>query len=165
YPAGIQISDEDRLIHLIRDQRVDDVVFSYSDVPHQYVMHKASIVQAAGANFLLLGPHATMLDATVPVVAVCAVRTGSGKSQTTRKVVQTLRDHGKTAVVVRHPMPYGDLVAQRVQRFATFEDLDRANVTIEEREEYEPHLRLGTVGYAGVDYGDMLEQAQKECAV
>src|SRR6266581_535470 len=122
YPDGIQIYDEDRLTQLIRDQHVDDVVFSYSDVPHQYVMHKASIVQAAGANFILLGPDATMLDATVPVVAVCAVRTGSGKSQTTRKVVQTLKDHGKTSVVVRHPMPYGDLVAQRVQRFETFDD-------------------------------------------
>src|SRR5439155_14114897 len=165
YPAGIQISDEDRLIHLIRDQRVDDVVFSYSDVPHQYVMHKASIVQAAGANFLLLGPDATMLDATVPVVAVCAVRTGSGKSQTTRKVAEILRDAGRTPVVVRHPMPYGDLVAQRVQRFATFDDLDAANTTIEEREEYEHHLKAGTVVYAGVDYADILERAQQECDV
>jgi predicted GTPase len=112
-----------------------------------------------------LGPEASMLPATVPVVAVCAVRTGSGKSQTTRRVVQVLRDHGKRAVVVRHPMPYGDLVAQRVQRFETFEDLDRANVTIEEREEYEPHLRRGTVVYAGVDYGDILAQAQDECDV
>jgi predicted GTPase len=128
-------------------------------------MHKASQVMAAGASFLLLGPKATMLEANVPVVSICAVRTGSGKSQTTRKVVKTLREHGKTAVVVRHPMPYGDLVAQRVQRFESFEDLDRANVTIEEREEYEPHLRNGTVVYAGVDYGAVLEQAQKECDV
>src|SRR5713226_4336826 len=165
YPDGIQIYDESELDRLIRDLRVDEVVFAYSDVPHVYVMHKASQVLAAGPSFSLLGPDATMIEADIPVVAVCAVRTGSGKSQTTRKVVQTLRDHGKTAVVVRHPMPYGDLVAQRVQRFATFEDLDAANVTIEEREEYEPHLRTGTVVYAGVDYGEILEQAQKECDV
>jgi predicted GTPase len=165
YPDGIPIYLEDEMPRLIRDLKVDDVVFAYSDVSHEYVMHRASAVLADGANFLLLGPEASMLPATVPVVAVCAVRTGSGKSQTTRKVVQVLRDHGKRAVVVRHPMPYGDLVAQRVQRFETFEDLDRANVTIEEREEYEPHLRRGTVVYAGVDYGDILAQAQDECDV
>src|SRR6266511_5326661 len=128
-------------------------------------MHRASLCHAAGASFVLLGPNDTMLPADVPVVAVCAVRTGSGKSQTTRKVVQTLREHGKKPVVVRHPMPYGDLVAQRVQRFETIEDLDRAKVTIEEREEFEPHLQRGTVVYAGVDYGDVLRQAQKECDV
>jgi predicted GTPase len=165
YPDGIQIYDESELGRLIRDLRVDEVIFAYSDVPHVYVMHKASQVLAAGPSFSLLGPDATMIEADIPVVAVCAVRTGSGKSQTTRKVVQTLKEHGKTAVVVRHPMPYGDLVAQRVQRFATFEDLDDANVTIEEREEYEPHIRTGTVVYAGVDYGEILEQAQKECDV
>jgi predicted GTPase len=165
YPDGIPVYLEDELPRLIRDLKVDDVVFAYSDVSHEYVMHRASAVLADGANFLLLGPEASMLPATVPVVAVCAVRTGSGKSQTTRRVVQVLRDHGKRAVVVRHPMPYGDLVAQRVQRFETFEDLDRANVTIEEREEYEPHLRRGTVVYAGVDYGDILVQAQEECDV
>jgi predicted GTPase len=165
YPDGIQIYDESETVRLIRELSVDDVVFAYSDVPHQYVMHKASIAHAAGASFVLLGPDATMLKAQVPVVAICAVRTGSGKSQTTRKVVSTLKDAGKTSVVVRHPMPYGDLVAQRVQRFASFDDLDRANVTIEEREEYEPHLRTGTVVYAGVDYGAILEQAQKECDV
>ena len=165
YPDGIQIYDESELERLIRDLRVDEVIFAYSDVPHVYVMHKASQVLAAGPSFSLLGPDATMIEAGIPVVAVCAVRTGSGKSQTTRKVVQTLKEHGKTAVVVRHPMPYGDLVAQRVQRFATFEDLDAANVTIEEREEYEPHIRTGTVVYAGVDYGEILEQAQKECDV
>ena len=165
YPDGILIHLEDKLTDLIRDLAVDDVVFAYSDVSHQYVMHKASAVMAAGASFVLLGPNDTMLDANVPVVAICAVRTGSGKSQTTRKVVKTLKDHGRTPVVVRHPMPYGDLNAQRVQRFETFDDLDRANVTIEEREEYEPHLRSGTVVYAGVDYGDILEQAQKECDV
>jgi predicted GTPase len=165
YPDGIPIHDEDELLRLIRELRVDDVIFSYSDVSHQYVMHKASAVQAAGASFVLLGPNATMLEPNVPTVAVCAVRTGSGKSQTTRKVVETLVRREKTPVVVRHPMPYGDLVAQRVQRFASFEDLDAANVTIEEREEYEPHLRRGTVVYAGVDYGEILEQAQKECDV
>ena len=165
YPDGIYIHDEERLPGLVRELRVDEVVFAYSDVPHHYVMHKASIAHAAGAGFVLLGPDATMLEAQVPVVAICAVRTGSGKSQTTRRVVVTLKEHGKTPVVVRHPMPYGDLVAQRVQRFETFEDLDRANVTIEEREEFEPHLRRGTVVYAGVDYGEILEQAQKECDV
>jgi predicted GTPase len=165
YPEGIPIHLEDQLTTLIKDLHVDDVVFAYSDVSHEYVMHKASQVMAAGASFDLLGPDATMLEANVPVVAICAVRTGSGKSQTTRKVVEVLRAHGKTPVVVRHPMPYGDLVAQRVQRFETFEDLDRADVTIEEREEYEPHLRRGTVVYAGVDYGAILEQAQKECDV
>jgi predicted GTPase len=165
YPDGIQVYDEDQLPRLITELDVDDVVFSYSDIPHEYVMHRASLCLAAGASFLLLGPDDTMLQAEVPVVSVCAVRTGSGKSQTTRKVVRTLREHDKTAVVVRHPMPYGDLVAQRVQRFQTVEDLDRANVTIEEREEYEPHIQQGTVVYAGVDYGDILEQAQKECDV
>ena len=165
YPEGIPIFLEDQLVRLIKDLGVDEVVFAYSDVAHTYVMHEASTVMAAGPSFALLGPNATMLDANTPVVAVCAVRTGSGKSQTTRKVVQTLKDHGKKAVVVRHPMPYGNLVAQRVQRFETFDDLDAANVTIEEREEYEPHLRKGTVVYAGVDYGAILEQAQKECDV
>jgi predicted GTPase len=165
YPEGIPIFLEEELPRLLRELKVDDVVFSYSDVSHEYVMHRASAVLADGANFVLLGPDSTMLLATVPVVAVCAVRTGSGKSQTTRKVVEVLRDHGKRAVVVRHPMPYGDLVAQRVQRFETFEDLDRADVTIEEREEYEPHLRRGTVVYAGVDYGAILERAQDECDV
>jgi predicted GTPase len=165
YPEGIPIFLESELDRLIAELDVDEVVFSYSDISHTYVMHKASQVLAAGPSFVLLGPKATMLEGNVPIVAVCAVRTGSGKSQTTRKVVKTLKEHGKTAVVVRHPMPYGDLVAQRVQRFETFDDLDKANVTIEEREEYEPHLLNGTVVYAGVDYGDILEQAQKECDV
>ena len=165
YPNGIPIYLEDSLSRLVQDLRADQVVFAYSDVAHEYVMHQASVAMAAGASFVLLGPNATMLDATVPVVAVCAVRTGSGKSQTTRHVVRTLKEHGKTPVVVRHPMPYGDIAQQRVQRFQTFEDLDEANVTIEEREEYEPHLRNNTVVFAGVDYGDILEQAQKECDV
>ena len=125
YPNGIQIHDESELTELITSLEVDDVVFSYSDVSHEYVMHKASEAMAAGANFLLLGPDATMLDADVPVVSVCAVRTGSGKSQTTRAIAGVLKDAGKRVVAVRHPMPYGDLNAQRVQRYATLEDLDR----------------------------------------
>ncbi|MGZ4114682.1 MAG: cyclic 2,3-diphosphoglycerate synthase [Actinomycetota bacterium] len=165
YPNGIAIYDESELDRLIRDERVDDVIFAYSDVSHEYVMHKGSQVLAAGANYELLGPDATMLDATVPVVAVCAVRTGSGKSQTTRAVAKVLREAGKRVVAVRHPMPYGDLNAQRVQRFETLEDLDANNVTIEEREEYEPHLNAGTVTYAGVDYGEILQRAQVECDV
>jgi len=165
YPNGIRIHDESELTELIREQEVDDVVFSYSDVSHEYVMHKASEALAAGANFVLLGPNDTMLEATVPVVSVCAVRTGSGKSQTTRAIAQTLRDAGKRVVAVRHPMPYGDLEAQRVQRYATLEDLERYDTTIEEREEYEPHITSGTVIYAGVDYGDILAQAQEECDV
>jgi len=165
YPNGIPIHDESELRQLIKDERIDDVVFSYSDVSHQYVMHRASEVLAAGANFELLGPNETMLKAAVPVVAVCAVRTGSGKSQTTRAIAQTLKDQGKRVVAVRHPMPYGNLEAQRVQRFATLEDLDRYDTTIEEREEYEPHITSGTIIYAGVDYGDILERAQSECDV
>ena len=165
YPDGIQIYDESELVRLIRELEVDDVVFSYSDVKHEYVMHKASIVMAAGANFVLLGPDATMLRATVPTVAVTAVRTGVGKSQTTRAVAGALKDAGKRVVAVRHPMPYGDLAAQAVQRFAELADLDRHKCTIEEREEYEPHITSGTVIYAGVDYGAILEQAQAECDV
>lgn len=165
YPRGIHIHDESELTRLVREHEVDDVVFSYSDVSHEHVMHKASEAMAAGANFVLLGPRETMLKATVPVVAVCAVRTGSGKSQTTRAIAQTLKDAGKRVVAVRHPMPYGDLEAQRVQRYAELEDLERYDTTIEEREEYEPHIGAGTVIYAGVDYGDILEQAQQECDV
>jgi predicted GTPase len=165
YPDGIQIYDESELVRLIGELDVDDVVFSYSDVRHEYVMHKASIVMAAGANFVLLGPDATMLKATVPTVAVTAVRTGVGKSQTTRAVAGALKGAGKRVVAVRHPMPYGDLAAQAVQRFAALSDLDLHRCTIEEREEYEPHITSGTVIYAGVDYGAILEQAQAECDV
>jgi predicted GTPase len=165
YPKGIEIHEEAELTSLIRDLEVDDVVFAYSDVSHEYVMHKGSEVLAAGANFELLGPTETMLRATVPVVAVCAVRTGSGKSQTTRAIAGALKEAGKRVVAVRHPMPYGNLEAQRVQRYASLEDLDRYDTTIEEREEYEPHITSGTVIYAGVDYGDILEQAQAECDV
>jgi predicted GTPase len=165
YPEGIQIYDESELERLIGDLEVDDVVFSYSDVSHEYVMHIASRVLARGANFVLLGPDATMLRATIPTVAVTAVRTGVGKSQTTRAIAGALKDAGKTVVAVRHPMPYGNLVAQRVQRYAELEDLDRYDCTIEEREEYEPHITSGTVIYAGVDYGAILEQAQAEADV
>jgi predicted GTPase len=165
YPNGIAIHDESELTRLIKDHQVDDVIFSYSDVSHAYVMHKASQVLAAGANFVLLGPGETMLEATVPVVAVCAVRTGSGKSQTTRAIAETLKDAGRRVVAVRHPMPYGNLAAQRVQRYATLDDLVRYDTTIEEREEYEPHIASGTIIYAGVDYGDILAQAQAECDV
>jgi predicted GTPase len=165
YPSGIAIHVESELTPLIRELDVDDVVFSYSDVSHEYVMHTASTVLAAGANFVLLGPDATMLEATVPVVAVTAVRTGVGKSQTTRAVAETLKDAGKRVVAVRHPMPYGDLTAQRVQRYGELGDLERNKTTIEEREEYEPHIVSGTVIYAGVDYGAILERAQSECDV
>jgi predicted GTPase len=165
YPDGIPIYPEDRLEDLIRSHRVDEVVFSYSDVRHLDVMHLASRVLAAGADFRLLGPDHTELVASVPVVAVCAVRTGAGKSQTTRRVAEILRHAGRRVVAVRHPMPYGDLASQAVQRFATREDLIAARPTIEEREEYEPHLAAGTVVYAGVDYQAILAQAQAEAEV
>jgi predicted GTPase len=165
YPEGIPIHPEDDLGRLIADLDVDEVVFSYSDVSHEYVMHRASAVLAAGASFTLLGPEATMLTSTKPVVSVGAVRTGSGKSQTTRAVVRALRSQGHTPVVVRHPMPYGDIAAQRVQRFASYEDLREANATVEEREEYESHLAVGTVVYAGVDYEEILKAAQAEADV
>ena len=162
YPDGIPIHEEEELTRLIHDLDVDDVVFAYSDVSHEYVMHRASEVLAAGASFVLLGPDATMLQPKIPTVAVTAVRTGVGKSQTTRAVAATLKQAGRSVVAVRHPMPYGNLAAQRVQRFAELEDLDRHETTIEEREEYEPHIATGTVIYAGVDYAEILEQAQTE---
>lgn len=165
YPDGIEIHPEEDLSSLIRDRGVNEVVFAYSDVSHEYVMHRASQALAAGASFILLGPDATMLASTKPVVAVCAVRTGAGKSQTTRAVVRSLREQGHTPVVVRHPMPYGDIAAQRVQRFASYEDLEEADATVEEREEYEAHLAAGTVVYAGVDYEEILKAAQAEADV
>ena len=165
YPDGIEIHPEEELASLVRDRHVDEVVFAYSDVSHEYVMHRASEALAAGASFTLLGPEATMLTSTKPVVAVCAVRTGSGKSQTTRAVVRALRAQGSTPVVVRHPMPYGDIAAQRVQRFASYEDLEEADATVEEREEYEAHLAAGTVVFAGVDYEEILKAAQAEADV
>jgi predicted GTPase len=165
YPDGIPIHDESMLSGLIQEQQIDDVIFSYSDISHANVMHKASQVMAAGANFVLLGARETMLTSRVPVVAVCAVRTGAGKSQTTRAIAGTLKEAGKLVVAVRHPMPYGDLEAQRVQRYATLADLSRFDTTIEEREEYEPHITSDTIIYAGVDYGQILEQAEAECDV
>lgn len=165
YPAGIPIEPEEKLASLISAQKVQQVVFAYSDVSHAYVMHRASAVLAAGADFRLLGPDHTMLQASVPVVAICAVRTGSGKSQTTRRVAAILKEMGKRIVVVRHPMPYGDLTKQISQRFASYADLDRYECTIEEREEYEPHLDRGSIVYAGVDYEVILRQAEKEADV
>ncbi|GAB4506565.1 MAG: cyclic 2,3-diphosphoglycerate synthase [Anaerolineales bacterium] len=165
YPKGIPIYPESELVNLIRDLKVNQVVFAYSDVSHEYVMHKASTVLAAGADFRFMGGDATMLKASVPVVAVCAVRTGSGKSQTSRRVAGILRDMGKRVVAVRHPMPYGDLAKQACQRFATYADMDRHHCTIEEREEYEPHLDRGVIVYAGVDYGQILREAEKEADV
>ena len=165
YPKGIPIVSEEELETVIAGSRVDEVIFAYSDVSHEHVMHLAARAVAAGADFRLLGAAATMLPARVPVVSVCAVRTGSGKSQTTRRVSEVLRRKGRRVVVVRHPMPYGDLEAQRVQRFADHSDLDRHRCTIEEREEYEPHLDRGTVVYAGVDYAAILAEAEREADV
>ncbi len=162
YPDGIAIHPESDLVKLIKDLKVDEVVFAYSDVPHEYVMHKASIVLAAGADFRLMGMKATQIKSNKPVVSICAVRTGSGKSQTTRRVSLILRKMGFRVAAIRHPMPYGDLVAQRVERFATYADLDRYDCTIEEREEYEPHLDNGVIVYAGVDYEAILRQAEQE---
>jgi predicted GTPase len=165
YPQGIPIYAETELSRLIAELQVDQVIFAYSDVSHEYVMHKASQVLAAGADFHLLGTRTTMLPSSRPVVSVCAVRTGSGKSQTTRHVCQILRDMGYRVTVVRHPMPYGDLTRQVCQRFAGYEDLDRYGCTIEEREEYEPHLARGIVVYAGVDYERILRQAEQEAEI
>lgn len=165
YPNGIKIYEESELVDLIHKLKVDEVVFSYSDVPFEYVMTKASIVNAAGASFRLMGAEETMITSTKPVVSVLAVRTGSGKSQTSRKIVKILQNAGKKVVAIRHPMPYGDLVKQKVQRFATYEDLDKYECTIEEREEYEPHVARGGVIYAGVDYEAILREAEKEADI
>ena len=165
YPDGIPILDEADLADIIRDQSVDHVVFAYSDVSWEYIDAKRAIVEAAGATFETAPVEPTMIPSTKPVIAVCAVRTGCGKSQTTRHVMQVLRDMGKKVVAVRHPMPYGDLVKQRVQRFATLEDLERHECTIEEMEEYEPHIRAGSVVYAGVDYEAILRAAEEEADV
>ena len=165
YPDGIPIVPEADLESLVRDEAIDEVVFAYSDVTHETVMHAASRALAAGASFVLPGPRATMLESRRPVIAVCAVRTGSGKSQTTRYLAGLIKAAGLVPVVVRHPMPYGDLAAQAVQRFATYDDLERHQTTIEEREEYEPHIEAGTVVYAGVDYGAILAAAEGEADV
>ena len=165
YPEGIPIDDERELERIIRARHVDLVVFSYSDVSHAHVMHLASRVLASGARFELLPPARTMLVSRRPVIAVCAVRTGCGKGAVSRRVAAALRARGRRVAVVRHPMPYGDLVAARVQRFASFEDLDAADVTLEEREEYEPHLEAGNVVFAGVDYAAILARAEAEADV
>jgi len=165
YPNGIPIYSEDNLTELIKKENVDEVFFSYSDVTHEYVMHKASQVQAAGASFSLLGPNETMIKSQRPLISVCAVRTGCGKSQTSRKIAKMLKEKGKKVVVIRHPMPYGDLAKQAVQRFAVYDDMIKHDCTIEEMEEYEPHIKEGIVVYAGVDYGEILKKAEEEADV
>jgi len=165
YPDGIPIRAEEELADLIRSEEVDDVVFAYSDVTHEHVMHIGSIAMAAGADFRLMGPRSTELRSSKPVVAICAVRTGSGKSQTTSHVAAVLRSAGKRVAVLRHPMPYGDLTKQAVQRFERYEDLDAADATIEEREEYEPHIAEGNIVFAGIDYAAILERAEQEADV
>lgn len=165
YPTGIPIFPETELVQLIRRFSVNEVIFAYSDISHETLMHKASAVLSAGADFRLLGPRATMIKSQKPVVAICAVRTGSGKSQTTRAVARALGAMGKRIVVVRHPMPYGDLEKQAIQRLASIDDLAKENVTIEEREEYEPHIAYGSIVYAGVDYEKILRRAEKEADI
>jgi predicted GTPase len=165
YPDGILVYPEEDLPQLIKEFNVDEVVFAYSDVSHVEVMRKASLVLAHGPCFRLMGPKKTMLKASLPVISVCAVRTGAGKSQTSRLIAKILKARGVRVVVLRHPMPYGDLTKQVWQRFATYDDLDRYNCTIEEREEYEPHLDNGVVVYAGVDYGKILTEAEKEAEI
>ncbi|MGB7875960.1 MAG: GTPase, partial [Anaerolineales bacterium] len=162
YPSGIPIRPEEELPALIKEHGVEQVVFAYSDVPHEYVMHKASLVIAAGADFRLMGTRETQVKSNKPVVSVCAVRTGAGKSQTTRRVSLILREMGYKVAAIRHPMPYGNLVAQEVQRYANYDDLDEYECTIEEREEYEPHIDNGVIVYAGVDYEKIVRQAEKE---
>jgi len=165
YPNGIPIHDESKLVDLIAEHDVEEVVFSYSDITHEYVMHKASQVLAVGAHFKLLGGEQTMIQSSKPVISVCAVRTGCGKSQTTRKVAEILKAAGKQVAVIRHPMPYGDLAKQGVQRFTTLEDLEKHDCTIEEMEEYEPHIIRGTVVFAGADYEAIIREAEKEADV
>jgi predicted GTPase len=165
YPKGIPIHPEEELPELIRKKRVDLVVFAYSDMPHEDVMHKGSIVLASGADYLLMGLKSTQVRSRKPVISVCAVRTGCGKSQTVRRVSVILKEMGMKVVVIRHPMPYGNLVEQAVQRYATYEDMAKHGCTIEEREEYEPHIDVGTIVYAGVDYERILRRAEKEADV
>ena len=165
YPDGIPIRAEEELADIVRDEEIDDVVFAYSDVTHEHVMHIGSIAMAAGADFRLMGPRSTELRGSKPVVAICAVRTGSGKSQTTRHVASLLRGAGKRVAVLRHPMPYGDLTKQALQRFERYEDLEAADATIEEREEYEPHLAEGNLVFAGIDYAAILSRAEEEADV
>ncbi len=165
YPKGIPIHPEEELREIIKKEGVELVVFSYSDVSHEYVMQKGSQVLAAGANYMLLAPNFTQIKAKVPVISVCAIRTGCGKSQTSRKLVELLKKRGKRVVAIRHPMPYGDLAAQAVQRFASYEDMDSHSCTIEEREEYEPYIDRGLIVYAGVDYEAIVRRAEKEADI
>jgi predicted GTPase len=165
YPKGIPIHAESELLDLIKKYRVEQVIFAYSDVPHEYVMHKASMVNAAGADFRLMGTWYTQIKSTKPVVSISAVRTGSGKSQTTRRVALILQKMGYKVAAIRHPMPYGNLVAQEVQRYANYDDLDEFECTIEEREEYEPHIDIGVIIYAGVDYEKIVRQAEQEADI
>ncbi len=165
YPEGIPIYPEAELSDLITKLKVEDVVFAYSDVPYEYVMHKSALVNAAGANFRLMGIKDTQIKSSKPVVGICAVRTGSGKSQTSRVVAKNLQKMGYKVAAIRHPMPYGDLVKQRVQRYVSYADLDKYECTIEEREEYEPHIDAGVIIYAGVDYADILHEAEKEADI
>lgn len=165
YPEGIPIYPESDLPKLIKEYDVDQVIFAYSDVPHPYVMHKAALVNALGADFRLMGAKTTQIKSTKPVISVCAVRTGCGKSQTTRRVSKLMIEMGYKVAAIRHPMPYGDLAKQKVQRFATYADLDKHECTIEEREEYEPHIDNGVIVYAGVDYEAILREAEKEADV
>ena len=165
YPDGIPVLGEEDLTDIIKDESIDQAVFSYSDVHYEYIGHKIAMVNAAGSDFVLLGTEGTMLKSSVPVVGVCAVRTGCGKSQTTRRVARILQDAGKKVVAIRHPMPYGDLARQAVQRFETLDDLSKHECTIEEMEEYEPHIDSGVIVYAGVDYHRILEEAQSEADI
>ncbi len=162
YPKGIPIYAEEDLVSLIKKHKVEQVIFAYSDIPHEVIMHKASLVLSTGADFRLMGPSYTQVKSTKPVISICAIRTGCGKSQTTRRVSLLLREMGYKVAAIRHPMPYGDLVKQAVQRFETYKDLDKHECTIEEREEYEPHIDNGVIVYAGVDYEAILRQAEKE---
>ena len=165
YPEGIPIYREEELTHLIKEKSIDLVVFAYSDVSHQYVMDRASKASAAGADFMLLGPKSTQIKSQKPLISICAVRTGSGKSQTTRYVSGILKEMGKRISIIRHPMPYGDLARQKVQKFTSLEDMKKASCTIEEMEEYEPHINMGNTVFAGVDYGLILREAEKESDV
>lgn len=165
YPEGIPIYPESELERLLKSEQVDQVIFAYSDISHDYVMHKASEVLALGADFRLMGPHNTQIASSKPIISICAARTGSGKSQTSRAIVSMLANSGRRVVAVRHPMPYGNLIQQRVQRFADYDDLDEYETTIEEREEYEPYIDRGAVIFAGVDYEAILKEAEKEADV
>ncbi len=165
YPDGIKIYPEEELLSLIEKFDIDEVIFSYSDLPYDYVMSRSAMVNAAGADFRLMGTKRTQIKSTKPVIGICAVRTGCGKSQTTRRVAKILQDKGKKVVAIRHPMPYGNLAEQKVQRFAELSDLDKHKCTIEEREEYEPHIVTGTIIYSGVDYEAILREAEKEADV